>query len=303
MIALTLIVAKRNINVLFCIIFLTLPLSLNAQEPLNAHPAVWLIEKDNSKTYFLGSIHLLPKDVRWYGSKIETIFEQTDEVAFEVHMTPEKEAKAQQIMIVNGRFPEGDKLSNYLEPEDYETVIEQASLLGIPANNMMKFKPWFASLALSITATLKQGWDPESGVDKFIERLAIEKGIPIVELETLEEQMATLYDHPFEVQTDMLVDTLDQLKEIETVTMNMASSWGSGDEEKMKEAFVNPLQQQREIYSKLITQRNTNWIPIIEGLIAKDQTTLIVAGAAHFIGESGLVGMLENKGYEIKRVQ
>lgn len=303
MIAHILFAAKKNISALFCIIFLSLPVNLNAQEPLNAHPAVWLIEQENSKTYFLGSIHLLPKDIRWYGGKIETIFEQTDEVAFEVHMTPEKEAIAQQIMIANGRLPDGDKLSNHLEPEEYETVLEQARIIGIPTNSIANFKPWFASIALSITATIKQGWDPESGVDKFIEKLANQKNIPIVELETVEEQMATLYDHPFEIQVDMLVDTLDQLEDIEKVTMNMANSWASGDEERMKEAFVNPLQQQREIYRKLITQRNINWIPTIESLIAKDQTTLVVAGAAHFIGDGGLVGMLENKGYEIKRVQ
>jgi len=303
MIAHILFVARKNISALMFFVLISLPATLNAQEPLNAHPAVWLIEQENSKTYFLGSIHLLPQGINWYGGKIETIFEQTDEVAFEVHMTPEKEAKAQQIMIANGRLPDGEKLSNYLEPEEYETVLEQARIIGIPTNSIANFKPWFASLALSVTATIKQGWDPESGVDKFIEKLARKKNIPIAELETVEEQMATLYDHPFEIQADMLIDTLDQLKEIETVTTNMASSWGSGDEEKMKEAFVNPLQQQREIYRKLITQRNTNWIPVIEKLMAKEQTTLVVAGAAHFIGDGGLVGMLENKGYEIKRVQ
>lgn len=294
---------RKSSCVLFSIYFIVLPLCANAGEQLNAYPAVWLVEGNNSKTYFLGSIHLLPKETKWYGGDIKTIFEQADEVVFEVHMTPEKEAAAQQLTINNGMLARGDLLSNYLAPEEYEYLIEQATDMGIPAASVVNFKPWFASVALSVSAIIREGWDPASGVDKFIEKKAVEKGIKISELETLETQMATLYDHPLDVQAAMLKDTLDQLKEIEEVTLEMIGSWASGDEESMEEAFIIPMQEQREIYEKLVVQRNNSWVPIIKGLIAKDQVTLVVAGAAHFIGEDGLVKLLEQAGYEVKRVQ
>ena len=44
------------------------------------------------------------------------------------------------------------------------------------------------------------------------------------------------------------------------------------------------MMAQEDIFEALVVNRNKNWIPVIEGLISKGQTTLIVAGAAHFIG-------------------
>ena len=75
---------------LFVILFLFMvPVSGKTQsDDLNAHPAVWLIEKDNSKAYFLGSVHLLPPDIKWYGGVVEQVFESADEIVFEVNMTP-----------------------------------------------------------------------------------------------------------------------------------------------------------------------------------------------------------------------
>lgn len=292
----------RLIPVLFAILLVTPQVSL-AQDDLNGLPAIWMIEQDNSKVYFLGSIHLLPKNVRWYGGKVKEIFENSDEVVFEVHMTPEKEARAQQITIENGLLPAGDDLKNYLKPEDYNYLNEQAQAFGIPAANLTRFKPWFASVALSINAIKNQGWDPDSGVDKFIEGLAMKGNKPISELETLDDQMATLYDHPLNIQAEMLVDTLEQLKDIQNITKEMVDSWANGNEQGMEESLIKPMQEQEEIYKKLVVERNKRWLPVISGLLMKRHNTLVVAGVAHFIGDDGVIKMLGQKGYKVKRIQ
>lgn len=285
------------------LLFITFMWSAHAEEDLNATPALWLIEKGAAKTYFLGSVHLLPDEVKWYGGPIKEAMEMADEVVFEVHMTPEKQAEAQQITLKTGMLDSGDSLSNYLSAEEFEFVVAQAAAAGIPSASIGNYKPWFASIALSVSAIIKEGWNPSSGVDKYIEKIAIAEDIPISELETLEEQMATLYDHPLDVQTNMLIDTLEQLKDIKAVTLEMINSWSSGDADKMEEAFITPMKEQKEIYQKLVVQRNNNWIPVIEGLLNKSQTTLVVAGVAHFVGEDGVVTLLTNKGYQVRKIQ
>ncbi len=287
---------------LFILFFLNVS-AYAAEDDLNAHPAVWLIERDNAKVYFLGSVHLLPDDIKWYGAKVKTIVESANEVVFEVHMTPEKEAQARQITLANGLLGNGDSLRNHLEEDEYEFLVETAQSLGIPAASIAGFKPWFASIALSVGAIQKQGWNTQSGVEQFIEKIAVRKEVPISELETIEFQMSTLYDHPIDVQSDMLKDTLEQIKDIEQLTLDMVQAWAEGDEQKMSDAFIDPMQQQREIYRKLVVERNNNWIPVIEGLVAKEQMTLVVAGVAHFIGDDGLVELLGARGYDVKRIQ
>lgn len=297
---------KSILKIPFIVLFILIPMTYvaaAAEEGLNAKPAIWSIEQDQSKVYFLGSVHLLPDDVKWYGGDLKAIVEKADEVVFEVHMTPNRHRHAQRLTLQNGMLSEGDSLKNYLTDEEIDFILEQARIYGIPPASIINFKPWFASVALSISAITREGWNPESGVDKFIEKIVAAKGVKISALETLEEQMATLYCYPLETQAEMLRDTLDQLKDIKKVTLEMIESWTSGDEKKMIEALINPMKQQKDVYNKLLVQRNNNWIPVIEGLLEKDQIALVVAGAAHFVGEDGVIKLLSDKGYMIKRVQ
>jgi uncharacterized protein len=290
---------------LFVILFLFMvPVSGKTQsDDLNAHPAVWLIEKDNSKTYFLGSVHLLPPDIKWYGGVVEQVFESADEIVFEVNMTPEKQKRAQQISQASALLPEGATIDQYLTDDEMHDMNENALSLGIPPQAISRMQPWIISISLSISAIKKEGWDSDSGVDKYIQELANAKNIKISELETIETQMASLTDHPIDIQAEMLKDTLEQLKDMRNLTMKMVGSWASGDMDQMETAFLEPMKEQKEVYKKLVIDRNKNWIPIIENLINKNQTTFIVAGAAHFIGEDGVIELLRQSGYILKKIQ
>lgn len=300
-------ISNMYIQVKRCVFYLLIIFAVSvpakAQDDLNAKPAIWRLERGDASLYLLGSVHLLPDNINWYGGSIEQIVNDADEVVFEVHLTPEKESRSTQIVLANGIFQNGDTLNNHLEPEEYETLISLAQSYGIPGSAISSFKPWYASIVLSVSAIVKQGWNPNSGVDKSIEKIAAVQNKTISELETVEFQMSTLYDHPLDVQAAMLKDTLVQLKDINAVTLEMVDAWASGDAERMNVAFLEPMKLQEEIYEKLVLQRNSNWIPVIEKLFAKDQVTLVVAGVAHFIGDDGVIGMLEEKGYKVIRVQ
>jgi len=69
---------KSILKIPFIILLIIIPMSFvatAAEEDLNAKPAIWSIEQDQSKVYFLGSVHLLPDDVKWYGGTLKEIVE------------------------------------------------------------------------------------------------------------------------------------------------------------------------------------------------------------------------------------
>ena len=293
-----------KLRAIIIFIIFTIPIMAMAQDTeLNAHPAMWLVEKGNSKTYMLGSIHLLSPEVNWYGGLIEDVMDDTDEVVFEVNMTPGKEREAGMISRSHDMLPEGDSLGNYLSEEEYALAGTQATALGIPPAALDRLQPWLVSISLSISAIQKEGWDQNSGVDKHIKTLADARGIKISELETLDAQLATLWDHPLDIQSQMLKDTLKELGDITNITMNMVAAWSGGDESEMEEVFLIPMMEQKDLFQSLVLDRNNNWVPVIEELISKEQNTLIVAGAAHFVGEKGVVSLLREKGYDVIKVQ
>jgi uncharacterized protein YbaP (TraB family) len=47
----------------------------------------------------------------------------------------------------------------------------------------------------------------------------------------------------------------------------------------------------------LLNKRNRNWIPVIEEQI-KSQPTFIAVGAGHLSGDSGVINLLKQKGYQ-----
>jgi hypothetical protein len=49
----------------------------------------------------------------------------------------------------------------------------------------------------------------------------------------------------------------------------------------------------------LVVNRNLNWLPQIENFLSQPTTTIVIAGAGHFIGTNSLVRMLVARGYEV----
>ena len=49
----------------------------------------------------------------------------------------------------------------------------------------------------------------------------------------------------------------------------------------------------------LLVQRNRNWLPAIERMLADNQENLIVVGAGHLAGEDDLLDLLVDAGYSV----
>ena len=52
----------------------------------------------------------------------------------------------------------------------------------------------------------------------------------------------------------------------------------------------------------LLVQRNNAWMQIIEPMFRDDDTEFVLVGAAHLVGEDGLLSQLQAKGYTITQL-
>ena len=296
----------RLLAMLFFSFFLVPSGAAGAQETDIVHvkPALWLVEKEDSKTYFLGSFHLLPKNYRWYSGKIQQSFESADEVVLETVLTPQATAEIQGIVIKNGFFADGNTLKNHLDATRYDKMLIYAKkFMGQEEAAAQKMKPWFMAVNLSLLAVMSHGMDPNSGVDKFLEGLARTDKKILSGLETPAEQMAALTDHPLNVQSAMLSETLDQLDNFKTIMNNYLAAWGSGDGVRIGQTMLNDMKKYQGMYDALLVQRNKNWIPALEAHIKSGKTTLVVVGAAHLVGPDSVLRMLQDKGYKVEKIQ
>ncbi len=65
---------------------------------------------------------------------------------------------------------------------------------------------------------------------------------------------------------------------------------------------IMSVQMGEEVTKILVYNRNENWIADMESLIEKDKT-FIAVGMGHLSGENGILTLLADKGYQLKRVK
>jgi uncharacterized protein YbaP (TraB family) len=292
----------------FVLVVMLLPSLVAAEQTkiVKAAPAFWSVDGDQGKgkVFLLGSFHLLPKNYRWYEGIISEAFESSEELVMEVNMTPDATGAVQVMIINNGFFRDQDTLQNHLDDAHYDMMVKYSkSFLKQEEAIAKRMKPWMMAISLSVGAIISTGMDPNSGVDKVLQGKAIAKNIPISGLETVQDQMQALIDHPVDVQVSMLNETLDQLNDIQTVMDSSLKAWRSGDEKKITERMVNDLKGYPGLYEALLVKRNNNWMTSIKKYISSGKNIFIVVGAAHLVGSDGIVKMLKDEGYEVNRIQ
>jgi len=60
--------------------------------------------------------------------------------------------------------------------------------------------------------------------------------------------------------------------------------------------------QPPKLYKKLITDRNRNWLPLIDAYQKSPRTEFILVGVGHLVGPDGIVEALKKKGYKVEKL-
>ncbi len=292
-------------SVYFLALFiLSTPAGADGQKIIQATPALWKVEKGDTPTYILGTFHLLPANYRWYEGKIGESFSQADELVIEAKMTQEDQMELQKTFMMNGFFAGEETIKDHLDMESYQKLLTHAqNLMGAGEKDVQKMKPWLASLQMAVVAIMKQGFVPNSGVDKYMEAMAEKSGKAMSGLENGPEAMKSLYDHPMKVQVSMLADTLKQLDNFKSYMDKFVGAWASGNEDKLDEVLVQGMKSTPEMYQALLVDRNNKWLPKIEGFIKNGKTTFIAVGAGHLVGKDSVIALLRSKGYKVEKIQ
>jgi uncharacterized protein len=172
----------------------------------------------------------------------------------------------------------------------------------LPVEFVYNQKPWFLGLTLSSVELMKAGYDPNYGMDKyFLSKAAGTK--KILELESLDYQIDLLSSLNDDEQELFLLYTLKDLKILTQKVDKLVEAWQSGAAESMEKTVTKSFTEDRRfsgIYDKLIHKRNMALK--IEGFLKTNGTCFVVVGAAHLLGDRGIVQLLKGRGYSVERL-
>lgn len=270
--------------------------------PAHAEAPVWRASKDDSTVYLGGTIHLLRSRDYPLPEAFETAYQASDRLFFEIDQGQMMDMSVQARMMQQLTYQDERTLQSVLDEDTYAALTAYAENAGLPMAMMQKFKPGMLLSTLSMIEFQRQGFTPQ-GVDAYFNTRAMGDGKVRGELETIDQQIAMLATMGEGYESEFVDYTLRDLETVGDAIEELVTAWRAGDKASLEEKFIGPmLEDAPELYESILVERNKNWLPQIEAMFDEPGTEFVLVGAAHLVGEHGVLAMLLARGYEVSRV-
>ncbi|MDR3037931.1 MAG: TraB/GumN family protein, partial [Candidatus Adiutrix sp.] len=203
----------------------------------------------------------------------------------------------------HGLADSGRSLGDYLTPATRETLARS----GLNQPEYARYKPWLAALAIQVAALERHGFSAQYGLDKHFLELAAARKLPIVELETFDEQMNLLAGLSEAEAEVFLQATLKEAADLPTLVAGFWSAWLRGDAPGFAELFFKDYNQYPELsglMEKIITRRNHTMLERLGPLLAAPgRPRFVVIGAGHLVGPEGLLTLLAARNFQVDQLR
>ena len=268
-----------------------------------ADTSVWRVSSGSNVLYLGGTVHLLRPSDYPLPEEYEEAYQDSDELYFETDiqaMTTDLSIQAQ--MLQQLTYQDERTLRTVLSTEAYEALNEYTMNSMLPLMMLEKMKPGLLISTLQVLEFQKLGFTPQ-GVDAFFNTRAMGDGKETGELETIQEQIGFIASMGEGNESEFVLMSIADLENTEDMMAQMIAAWRSGNAQQLEELFVEDMRTQApEVYDSLLRQRNLKWMPQIEAMLQDADTEFVLVGAAHLVGEDGLLKMLRDKGFDISQL-
>lgn len=263
--------------------------------PTKENTVLWKIEgkKVKSDCYIFGTIHMIDKEHFHFPEQLTSIITSSEQIVLEIPGLNQMEAMKHMILKEGSTF-------DYFTKDQKDSIISWgAELVSMEkAQFEMAFSRMKPLVLMQISMTKKM--NSMESYDLYIQKIAQQNNIPILGLETMEDQIA-IFDK---------MDTLD----IQNMIMAGVRNPEKADEQ-LATLFELYMKKNVDLLYKytveaegdqtfqkynfeFLDQRNMNWIPVIQQL-TKKMKTFIAVGSGHLGGSNGVLRLLEQKGYKL----
>ena len=261
---------------------------------------LWSVEKGKNTIYLLGSIHLLPRELKTLDQAIEAAYSDSKIIVFETNIDslrdPAFEAKVTNL----GLLPPGQTLEQQVSKQTYALLQQKVSELGLQVEIFNQFKPWLCALTLTSMELQRLGFNANYGIDMHFFDRAKQDGKEMRFLESTDEQLGLFTEMSKQEEDSFLAKVLEELDTMRVKVIEMINAWKSGDSDKLASMVKVEFEGYPEVYARMLVERNQKWVKHIEDLSGQDGNSLVVVGAAHLVGDDSILELLKKNGFEVE---
>ncbi|CCQ10194.1 hypothetical protein PALB_10590 [Pseudoalteromonas luteoviolacea B = ATCC 29581] len=272
--------------------------------PAHSQPALWQINKGNMTSYVFGTMHVGDDSMKSLPSHVTQAILKSDSVIVELDITTLSTQIMQQKVLPRMTLPSDTNLAKEISPQLYTKLATALEEFGLPIEQVSQIKPWAIALNLTSLTYQRAGFSSQYGADLQVIAFAKKHAIALFELETVDEQFG-FFDEIGIDNNYLLLETLKSYKDLDGYVYPLVNAWKSGDlaalETQYDKAFTQDETSLRA-EQVLLTNRNHRWIKALLPKLEK-QTVFIAVGALHLPKDNGLLNLLQQQGYSIKKIE
>ncbi len=257
----------------------------------------WKIEKAGVEpSYLLGTIHVDDPRVLKILKTISENFNKAKTLCTEIKMDYVAKVKFSMEMI----YTDKKTLKGEIGEKLYNRILAELKQKKIPVGNINKLKPWAAWVLLIMPI-------PKSEVlDERLFRNAILQQKNICGLEDIDEHIGVFTKTPLNHLIKMIEFSLDNLPLIAKQSSQLIDIYIERNLEKMFALMKNsPMVDDEELindyFYRLVIRRNVIMVNAILPRL-KPGNAFFAVGALHLPGKTGILQLLESKGYKLSKL-
>lgn len=269
----------------------------------------WEVSDNDNTVSLLGSVHAGDAGIFPLNKAAVEAYEAADALAVEANILQQQNLAAylQSIMFIEEDITIFDLIGKEAYDE-YEKVM--ANIL--PKQVYDKLKPWYASMLLESLAVANSGYNAGYGVDQHFLIRATVTGKEIIELEGGKYQYDLFNGFTNKTQRLMLENSIaaiskpDASKKAQEQLKAIIQAWKDGDIKELAKLVYSDeelSENEKEVTDKIYTIRNNEMTKKVVSFIKDtEKNYFVIVGAAHMVGDTGIVKQLEDLGYTVKRI-
>lgn len=258
---------------------------------------LWRIEGEGVTTsYIYGTMHLIEKDYYHFTDKMTKEIESSEAIIMEVGGMPNPLETLSLMQLDTG------DIRSIFSDEEMRVIVEffDKRLHTDPEifwATYGEMKPFFILQAVS-----QNYFEGETeSYDLDIMALAGQNDIPLIGLETMEEQLGFFEAIPSEAMNAMILESIEEYDSEKKGTEKMMKIYAEQKVDKLIPMIKKQSPEFIEFGDVFLYNRNKAWIPKIMKEIS-DKKCFIAVGAAHLFGEGGVIDLLEKEGLTLTAV-
>jgi uncharacterized protein YbaP (TraB family) len=198
----------------------------------------------------------------------------------------------------NGAMPA--ELKARLEP-----LLEHA---GIDPDAVTRYKPWLLATVLALADYAALGYRPELAVDTHLARQARAAKVRVIELESIEAQLALLERISGGDQWRFLDESVELIEsgQQRLQARALVEAWRGADRAGL-DAIALRVEQDETVSGRfmreiMLDERNGPLADKLTQLLARERNTVAAIGVLHLLGKRGVPELLRARGATVERV-